>query len=72
MKIGIIGGSGLYELDDLRNVETKELATPFGRPSDAFICGVMGDNDVYFLPRHGRGHECKIADFGFAKFLGIY
>lgn len=56
MKIGIIGGSGLYELDDLRNVETKELATPFGRPSDAFICGVMGDNDVYFLPRHGRGH----------------
>ncbi len=57
MKLGIIGGSGLYELDALKNVKEKKLKTPFGSPSDAYICGRIGNVEVMFLPRHGRGHH---------------
>ncbi|MEO8204590.1 MAG: S-methyl-5'-thioadenosine phosphorylase [Chthoniobacterales bacterium] len=55
--IGIIGGSGLYELDGIRNVEEKKIQTPFGEPSDAIICGEFENRRVCFLPRHGRGHR---------------
>lgn len=57
MKIGVIGGSGLYDMDGLKSVKTKRVKTPFGSPSDAYICGKMGKTDVFFLPRHGRGHR---------------
>jgi len=56
MKIGIIGGSGLYDLDALENVESKEMETPFGSPSDVYTHGTLKEREVYFLPRHGRGH----------------
>ena len=56
MKIGIIGGSGLYEIEGLTDVEEIYLETPFGKPSDAYIHGKLEGKDVYFLPRHGRGH----------------
>lgn len=57
IKIGIIGGSGLYQMPELLNVEELELDTPFGKPSDAFIAGTLEGERVVFLPRHGRGHS---------------
>jgi 5'-methylthioadenosine phosphorylase len=56
-KIGIIGGSGLYQMPELLDVEEVELETPFGKPSDAFIAGTLEGERVAFLPRHGRGHS---------------
>ncbi len=54
--IGIIGGSGLYEIDGLRDVSWRQVATPWGTPSDALLFGRLGDVRCVFLPRHGRGH----------------
>lgn len=54
--IGVIGGSGIYDLDGLRDVEEVALETPFGPPSDAFVRGRLGDAVLVFLARHGRGH----------------
>ncbi len=54
--VGVIGGSGLYEIESLSNVEEIELDTPFGKPSDAIISGMLGDVRMLFVPRHGRGH----------------
>lgn len=55
--VGVIGGTGLYEIDGLENVEERRVETPFGAPSDALICGDLGDVRMVFLPRHGRGHR---------------
>jgi 5'-methylthioadenosine phosphorylase len=55
--IGIIGGSGLYEMEGLTEVERVNLTTPFGEPSDAYLTGRLGDAKLVFLPRHGRGHR---------------
>ena len=57
VKIGIIGGSGLYQMPELLDVKEVELETPFGKPSDAFIVGTLEGESVAFLPRHGRGHS---------------
>ena len=54
---GIIGGSGLDELEGLANVEQLETTTAFGAPSDAIIAGTIGPTRFLFLPRHGRGHR---------------
>jgi 5'-methylthioadenosine phosphorylase len=54
--LGVIGGSGLYELERLTDVEQFEMTTPFGAPSDAIISGTIGSTRLLFLPRHGRGH----------------
>src|ERR1700704_1437615 len=56
-KIGIIGGSGLYQMPELTDVEEINVDTPFGSPSAAFIVGTLENNRVAFLPRHGRGHR---------------
>ena len=56
-KIGIIGGSGLYQMPELKEVEEVRVETPFGDPSDAFIVGTLEGVRVAFLPRHGRGHR---------------
>ena len=55
--LGVIGGSGLYEIDGLTDVRWTRVRTPFGDPSDAFCVGRFGDRQVIFLPRHGRGHR---------------
>lgn len=55
--IGVIGGSGLYEMDGLSNVQFIEMDTPFGKPSDAIVLGLLDEIPVAFLPRHGRGHR---------------
>jgi 5'-methylthioadenosine phosphorylase len=56
-KIGIIGGSGLYQLPELQDVSEVRVETPFGNPSDAFIVGSLEGVRVAFLPRHARGHK---------------
>ena len=55
--LGVIGGSGLYQIDSLTNVTEVALETPFGSPSDHFLVGKLGQLSVAFLPRHGRGHR---------------
>ncbi len=55
--IGVIGGSGLYEIEGLTQIDRVELSTPFGAPSDQFFVGQLGDAKMVFLPRHGRGHR---------------
>ena len=55
--LGFIGGSGLYELDFLENIKLLELSSPWGNPSDKIIEGLINDNKIYFLPRHGKGHK---------------
>jgi 5'-methylthioadenosine phosphorylase len=57
MKLGIIGGSGIYQLEGLQKVESVQVETPFGSPSDAFVRGQLGGREVVFLPRHGKGHR---------------
>ncbi len=57
MKFGIIGGSGLYEVEGFENVNHIKIETPFGDPSDEFVSGQLEGKDVVFLPRHGRGHR---------------
>lgn len=54
--LGVIGGSGLYELERLTGIEEIAIQTPFGAPSDTIIAGRLGDARLLFLPRHGRGH----------------
>ena len=55
--IGIIGGSGLYQMEELRDATEHKIDTPFGSPSDVLIGGKVSGRQVYFLPRHGRGHR---------------
>ncbi len=55
--IGIIGGSGLYQMEELRDASEYKIDTPFGSPSDVLIGGEISGRQVYFLPRHGRGHR---------------
>jgi len=55
--LGIIGGSGLYELGEMRDATEYKIETPFGAPSDSLVGGKVGGRQVYFLPRHGRGHR---------------
>jgi 5'-methylthioadenosine phosphorylase len=56
-KLGIIGGSGLYDLPGLTDVQWVETSTPWGMPSDALMHAKLGDVELVFLPRHGRGHR---------------
>jgi len=55
--IGIIGGSGLYQIEELRDATEHKVDTPFGSPSDVLVGGKLSGRRVYFLPRHGRGHR---------------
>ncbi len=63
--VGVIGGSGLYELPDLQDVEAVRLTTPFGDPSDEFVCGTLNGVRLAFLPRHGRGHRILPSELNF-------
>ena len=76
-KIGIIGGSGLYQMPELTDVDEIEIQTPFGKPSDSFIIGTLAEERVAFLPRHGRGHRLTPTEVPFRaniyamKLLGV-
>lgn len=65
-KIGIIGGSGLYEIDGMKNIEEVTIVdTPFGPPSDNFITGTLESTEVVFLARHGRGHRISPSELNY-------
>jgi 5'-methylthioadenosine phosphorylase len=77
IKIGVIGGSGLYQMNELMNVEEVSMTTPFGDPSDAFVTGTLDGVPIAFLSRHGRGHRILPSEinyraniYGFKK-LGV-
>ena len=76
-KIGIIGGSGLYQMPELTEIDEIEIQTPFGSPSDKFILGTLEGERVAFLPRHGRGHRFTPTEVPFRaniygmKLLGV-
>ena len=77
IKIGIIGGSGIYELDNMKIIDEIKLDTPFGEPSDNYIIGELDGIKVAFLSRHSRGHKilpselnCRANIYGFKK-LGV-
>ena len=63
--VGVIGGSGLYEMEGLEEVRTVSLKTPFGDPSDSFITGRLEGVKVVFLPRHGKGHRIQPSSLNF-------
>jgi 5'-methylthioadenosine phosphorylase len=65
VSIGVIGGSGLYEIEGLSQIKSVKLATPFGRPSDEYIIGTLHGKRVAFLPRHGRGHRIMPTDINY-------
>jgi 5'-methylthioadenosine phosphorylase len=76
--IGIIGGSGLYEMEGLTILSEERIDTPFGDPSDAYILGEVDGTSVAFLPRHGRGHRIAPNELNFRanlygfKLLGVH
>lgn len=76
-RIGVIGGSGLYEMEGLKILEQREIETPFGAPSDPFVVGELEGQNVAFLARHGQGHRLLPSElnyraniYGF-KVLGV-
>ena len=76
-RVGIIGGSGLYDVEGIAELQEVRLETPFGPPSDAYVVGTFRGQRVAFLPRHGRGHRISPSElnsranvFGF-KLLGV-
>jgi len=71
-KIGVIGGSGLYAMSRLENVQEVQVETPFGAPSDVYIMGTLQGRDMVFLPRHGRGHRIAPSALNFrANIYGL-
>ena len=77
VKIGIIGGSGLYQMPELKDIKEEFVDTPFGKPSDSFFIGTLEGERVAFLPRHGRGHKLLPTELPFRaniyamKLLGV-
>ena len=65
IRIGIIGGSGLYDMEELSEVTTVSVETPFGHPSDDYVIGTLQGVRVAFLPRHGRGHRYTPSEVNF-------
>lgn len=63
--IGIIGGSGVYDIDGLVNTRWEKVATPFGEPSDELLFGELSGQRLVFLPRHGRGHQLPPSEINF-------
>jgi 5'-methylthioadenosine phosphorylase len=64
-KIGVLGGSGLYEFEGFKNVQELPLSTPFGDPSDAYVTGELDGTPLVFLPRHGRGHRLTPSEINY-------
>ncbi|HSR29790.1 MAG TPA: S-methyl-5'-thioadenosine phosphorylase [Anaerolineae bacterium] len=57
VKLAVIGGSGVYDMEALTDIEERKLSTPFGDPSDTIVIGTLSGKRIAFLPRHGRGHR---------------
>ncbi|MEM1182336.1 MAG: S-methyl-5'-thioadenosine phosphorylase [Acidobacteriota bacterium] len=63
--IGVVGGSGLYQMDAIEILEERRIETPFGEPSDAFMLGELDGTKIAFLPRHGKGHRLMPSELNF-------
>ncbi len=63
--LGVIGGSGIYDIEGLENAAWRRLDSPFGEPSDELLFGTLEGRPVVFLPRHGRGHRIPPSDLNF-------
>src|SRR5437016_10312021 len=63
--VGVIGGSGLYQMEGLKKIREIEIKTPFGRLSDQFVRGSLGGTEFVFLPRHGKGHRWLPTEINF-------
>ena len=63
--IGVIGGSGIYDIDGLSNTYWKKISSPFGKPSDELLFGELNNQLVVFLPRHGRGHKIPPSEINY-------
>src|SRR5438093_3843112 len=72
VRIGIIGGSGLYQMEGLTSIEEVEIETPFGKPSDAYRIGTLEGQRVAFLARHNRNHTISPSELNFrANIYGL-
>jgi 5'-methylthioadenosine phosphorylase len=69
--IGILGGSGLYQIDGLQDVTWRKLSSPFGEPSDELCFGTLEGTPVVFLPRHGRGHRIPPSEINFRANIDV-
>ncbi len=69
--LGVLGGSGIYDVDGLSNSRWEYVASPFGEPSDALLFGDLGDQAVVFLPRHGRGHVASPSDVNYRANIDV-
>ena len=65
IRIGVIGGSGLYQMDGLTDVEERRVTTPFGEPSDAIVVGTLEGVRVAFVARHGRGRRISPSEVNY-------
>jgi len=63
--VGVIGGSGLYEMHGLTDVHSIKVETPWGNPSDELVVGKLGGTEMFFLPRHGRGHKIMPSEINY-------
>jgi len=64
-KLGIIGGSGLYKMEGFQKLQWKKIKTPWGEPSDKILSATLGNEQIYFIPRHGRGHKINPTKINF-------
>ena len=69
--VGIIGGSGVDQIEGLVNQEWREVSSPFGCPSDKLLFGQIGDNPIVFLPRHGRGHRLSPSSINYRANIDV-
>src|SRR6056297_227077 len=76
-RLGIIGGTGLYSMEGLADIDSVDIETPFGKPSDTITTGRLGEVSVAFLPRHGKGHHISpteipaLANICALKMMGV-
>lgn len=70
-KLGIIGGSGIYELPGLTDLREEAIASPWGEPSDSLRMGRIGQTEIVFLPRHGRGHRLSPSDINYRANIDV-
>ena len=64
-KLAIIGGSGLYDVEEFTNRELLEVNTPWGKPSDEILTAKLGKEEICFIPRHSRGHKINPTNINF-------
>ena len=69
--LGIIGGSGIYDIEGLENPRWINVESSFGEPSDELLFGTFNDREVVFLPRHGRGHKIPPSDINYLANIEI-